>query len=212
MNRVVLSFAVVGLLVLGMSCSSAPSKPVLVDIAWSLTCTGTPPVNCNPLNVAGKSWDYVAASGTEATDTRNGMSIGQIDARCKATDIGNGNVRVAMRAIANGAYLAVDNFDINRTTGALIGSSCRTTAYDGINTFGGTLLGACSTAAPTTNVPCQVSNVVVNPNDIDGPSIQLRLFCNGVASGTQPSSKVSVRDSSDVFQPALIRFASCTGL
>jgi hypothetical protein len=211
MNRFVPSVAALGLLALASSCSTG-AKPVLADVAWALTCSGTQPANCNPLNVAGKNWDYIQSDGELAVDERTGVTLGVVDARCSATDIGSGNVRLGMRATVANAYLDIENLDVSRTTGVLAGASCRTTVYDGISTFGGSVEGKCSATAPATGSPCQVTNVTIDPDDMDGPSVELRLLCSALPNTALPSSRLSVRDSSDVAQPALVRFANCRGL
>ena len=198
-------------LALTSSCSE-PAKGVLADVAWGLTCSGTAAANCNPLNVAGKSFDYTAYDGEVATDNRSASSLGRVSARCQAFDIGAGSVRMSVRASVGGSYIQIENLDINPTSGALVDSLCRATAYDGISLFGGSTDGMCTASAPSTGSPCQVTNVVVNHDDMDGPSIELRLNCAGLPNAALPSSKVSVRDSSDPTQPALIRFANCSGL
>lgn len=198
-------------LALASSCSE-PAKGVLADVAWGLTCSGTAAASCNPLNVAGKSYDYTAYTGDVGTDNRTSASLGRVSARCQAFDLGGGNVRMSLRAAVAGSYIQLENLDINTTSGALIDSLCRASAYDGISLFGGSTDGTCTASAPSTGSPCQVTNVVVNHDDQDGPSIELRLNCAGLPNAALGSSKVSVRDSSDTSQPALIRFANCSGL
>jgi hypothetical protein len=211
MKRRVPCMVAAGLMAFATSCSS-PSKPVLADVAWALTCSGTAPANCNPLNVAGKSWDYVQHDGEIAVDNRNDVSLGRVDATCHAVDLGSGNLRMSMRAFVGGSYIQIENLDIAEATGALLGTACRASAYDGLSLFGGSIEGRCAATAPATGSPCQITNVAIDRGDVDGPSIELRMSCSALPNSALPSSKLSVRDTSDVSQPALIRFANCGGL
>ncbi len=196
------------------SCSS-PGKPLLVDVAWQLTCTGTSIGACLPSMFPGSiapSFDYRAVNGAVAHDRRNDANLGVLDATCSVTNLGGGNVQLRLSAETDGGSIAISGLNVVRATGAFAGGACRVTAEDGVNRYGGSSAGACSANAPTTGNPCQITNILIDEDHEDGPSIDLNLICTSLPNANLPSVTASVRDSVIVTNPALLHFANCDGL
>lgn len=217
MRRIALT-AIGGLLALTSASCSDTKHRLLADVSWQLTCVGTPGGNpvCNPTMYAGDApmvYDYRAYDGDPVTDRLSGQSIGVLFAECNAVDIGNGNVQLTLRAQTGNGSLEISGLNVARATGDYAGGACVTTFYDGVSTYGGNYsLGACSDQAPSAAAPCQLSNIVVNPNHADGPSIDLEVFCTSLPNESVPAVKTSVRDSQSDTSPAYLHFGGCSGI
>jgi len=192
------------------NCSDS-GKPVHVDVAYQLTCTGTPAANCVPAMVQGRIWDYVQDDGKDAYSP-TGTLLGEVNARCTATGVAPGVLLVSMRTTVGGAYLDIDDLRLNETDGTFAGGNCRVGVSDGETLYGGSVVGVCSDAPPTAGSPCQITQSSIDRDAEDGPTIELRLFCTGLGNANQPTVQASVRDSQSTASPAIVRFSNCSGL
>lgn len=200
--------AIVPLLLSG--CQDA-AGPVIADVAYQVTCTGTPGANCVPSMITGRKWDYVQEDGKEVVDGL-GTVLGTLNARCRASGVAPGILQLSMRAEVDGEYIEIDGLRLNEDDGSFAGGTCRVTVFDGDNLYGGSTIGVCSDATPTSATPCQVTSSTFDRDASDGPSVELRMFCTQLGNASQPSSQVSLRDSQAAANPAIIRFANCSGL
>jgi hypothetical protein len=76
--------------------------------------------------------------------------------------------------------LAVANVIYNETTSSVVGSSGRVTITEGANTF----TGGISAGAPSTTIPCQLTNVHKGQDDVGNPQMEGDLICGSVAGDT----------------------------
>lgn len=185
--------------------------PLAIDVAYQLTCAGTPNTACTPATIAGANWDYVADDGAEVVDD-NGNSLGTAQIRCSATSVADNVLQLALRTELGEDYLELNGFRIARDTGAFVGGACRVSVGDSGTLYGGSTHGACSAATPTITTPCQVVTSSIDRDAKDGPSIDIRLLCNTLPNSQEPSRQVSVRDSQSTGTPAIIRVQNCSGL
>lgn len=217
MRRIALT-AIGGLLALTSASCSDKNSRLLADVGWQLTCVGTPGGNpvCNPSMFPGNVpavYDYRAYDGDPVTDRLSGSPIGVLTAECHAVDIGSGNVQLTLHAQTGNGSLEISGLNVSKSTGAYLGGACIATLYDGVSTYGGSSsLGACSDQVPSAAAPCQITNVVVNPNHADGPSVDLELFCTSLPNDSVPTVKTSVRDSQSDTSPAFLHWGGCTGI
>lgn len=207
--RHVFRFLAVAPLVL-TGCQEAGGK-LLADIAYQLTCVGTPGAACAPAMVTGQNFDYVVEDGAEVTNAM-GTVIGTVEASCVAQGVASGVLEFTVRSELAGSYIGVTGLRLDETTGAFVGGPCRVTAFDGISIYGGSTGGICSASAPAAGNPCQVTASSIDRNADDGPSVEFRLNCAGLPNQAEPTSQVSVRDAQSSANPAIIRFANCRGL
>lgn len=196
------------------SCSDGGSGSVLADVAWQLTCTGSSIGACTPTQFPGNSnprYDYRGTDGSLVTDRNSSADLGTLSASCRATDLGGGKIQLSLRAATDNGYLEIQGLNVTRA-GVYQPSACRATFFDGLSTYGGSTAGGCSDQAPSAAAPCQISNIIINHGDPDGPSVDLDLFCADLPNESIASVKTSVRDSLQQAQPAFIHMANCAGI
>lgn len=215
--RRIATTAIGGLLAFcSVSCSDSSSR-LLAEVAYQLTCTGTTggPSTCNTTMFPGSvnpTYDYRGYHLDVVTDRLSGASIGVLEVDCEAVDIGNGNVQLTVGAITDNGAFQIRGLNVSRSTGAYVASACRATFEVGGTTYGGVSEGACSDQAPSAAAPCQITNVVIDPDHADGPSVDMRVFCTALPNEALPAKKLSVRDSQDTASPAFLHFAGCGGI
>lgn len=196
------------------SCSGGSAGPVLADVAWQLTCTGSAQTACTPTQFPGSSnprYDYRGTDGSLVTDRNSSASLGTLSAECRATDLGAGKIQISLRAATDGGYLEIQGLNVTRA-GAYQPSACRATFFDGLSTYGGSTAGGCSDQPPSLTTPCQITNILINHGDPDGPSVDFDIYCTNLPNESISSVKTSVADSLQQQQPAFIHMANCAGI
>lgn len=217
MRRIVTS-ALGGLLALSSASCSKDATRLVADVAWSLTCSGVVVdlnTTCSPSMFSGgvnPSFDYRAYQGEAAVDRNSSTNFGLLDAECRAVPIGGGYLELTLRATTASGSIQIHGLNVRQSTGAYVAGTCRTTVVDGPSTYGGSTQGVCTDQAPTAGAPCQISNLVLDPNHADGPSVDLDLFCTALPMESLPGVKASVRDALVPSSPAFLHFGGCTGL
>lgn len=196
------------------ACVDAPVQ-LRADVAWRLSCAGTiMGGTCPALTISGMAWDYIQYAGEEATDETTGASLGVLSAECEAYDVGDSyllTLRAAvLGSIGRESEIDLQSLRVSKDTLTYTGGG-NASFRAGPNTYGGGTLGAISSAAPTIDVPCQITQFTIDLGTSEGTQVDLRLGCDGVPNVASPTSKVSIRDAGAAAQPALLRFTGCSG-
>lgn len=206
-----LALAPLALAPLALSGCKDAAGPLVADIAYQLTCAGTSAVNCMPAMLNTSKWDYVERNGREVVGP-SGNSLGELGARCSASEVSPGVLSFSMRAEVGDEYIQIEGLRLNSADGSFAGGPCRVSVSDGSVLYGGSSLGACSAAAPTAGTPCQVVSSTIDRDADEGPLVDLRLSCAMLPNSNEPSSQASLRDAQALANPAIIAFSNCSGL
>ncbi|MEZ4286606.1 MAG: hypothetical protein R3A47_00290 [Polyangiales bacterium] len=169
------------------ACSDA-QDPVLVDSTWVTSCANT----TGACSIA-EPYTVVLLAYNGEVDETTGKAY---DASCYASDVGNGNLNIALRAYVGGNLsgdgVRVSGLVVNRDSGALVGDGCRMLFLENGLNVGGNANGVCGAAAPSESQPCQITSANID-NATNG--IELLVRCESVNAEDEASQFRNVSGS-----------------
>lgn len=124
---------------------------------------------------------------------------------CSATPAENGNRLLTFAAYQdnkNGIELVGALFH-PEGSGTVTGNGCSVKVRDDENDF----RGGCRSSAPTTEDPCQVTNL-----KIEGSTVSGAILCAGLPGENTVGQLLNIASPSDADAPFLFSFANCRGL
>lgn len=188
---------------LGVSC--AEGGPVAVDAFYNLTCPASPAM-CGSLAEtclgAGGLRQILGVNGEISCDLETPLV-----AICEATQRSDGGLLLTLVASVGDEFAFALRGATVDPNGSMVSGSCEITIIeDQLPYGGGNGRGRCGAEPPSTEQPCQISNVILG--DADGADLSFDVECSTLLSGTTGRS-FNVGDPEG--GPATIRFARCSG-
>lgn len=187
--------------VLALSCAD-DSGPVVVDARWNLTCPSQSQAGCGAPapDTCLNDGDGVHERAIVGEHGETSCTGDPIIATCEAIERSSGtNYRLEADVGGEFAFELValvgsDNTPVEQ-------SPCNVTIVEDGLPYD---IGACGTADPSPEQPCQLSNITVGDSDVT-----LDLQCEALLSST---TGLGFDVGATGGGPATIRFANCTGL
>lgn len=205
MNSSRLVCVMLPLLVLALSCAESEG-PVTVDVEWNLTCPADGDVDCPgaPVSTCLGDGGFRAIRGSHGEMSCTGDPI---IALCEAVERSDGSRTVTLEAnVGNEFAFELRGASVN-TGGEVQQTGCRVTIIENEVPYeigqmpSGT--GNCGEAPPSEELPCQLSNVLV-----EGSEVVFDLECDSLLSSTT----VQGYDVGAIGGgPTTFRFSNCSG-
>ena len=190
---------------LAASCGDEPGA-LAADARFQLACPIDPAeTGCGS---ALPPVDILGFDGDVAEDGRT------INVSCNATSTDAGNIVSFSIGYGASPLLSVSGLVIPSSgSGNVSGNSCRVTATQADNRYGGTTLGTCGSAIPSEAQPCQFGAFTFDPDGESGTELTTTLVCRNLRAETAPDSLVrdiTLPDSRS--EAAVIKLINCEGL
>lgn len=186
---------VLSLAALASSCT-VNTKEVYADVRWWTVCPTPQWGGCNAFD----KHDFQQFDGDVVGEDSYGAS-------CSAR-LSDGRLSISFNVRDGDDSLDVRGIITQRDGGPVLPGACSVAVTEEENAH----VGACGSAAPSAEQPCQIQEIVVDRGDTDGKSVTVRMRCVNLPSDTNPSRTYNVTDTAGVSSPAEIRLANCRGL
>jgi len=177
---------------------------VFADAIWQVRC---------PTGLAGCSTGVGQHNvfGFDGQDDGPEGDPGLVRASCTLNPLDGGNVAIAMSVTLGGASLQVRNAVVPEAGGTIIGTGCNVTVVEDSVTYSG----QCGSGVPSAAQPCQISNISLDPRNMDGPTLTASVLCQNVTSPSDPTRFIrDVERGTPAARgtAAPLRFIHCAGL
>ena len=174
--------------------SNAPV--VFADAQWQVRC---------PDGLAG------CASAGDRVDVFSFTDMDGLTATCNLRASGPDSI-VDLAIDVRGQSLTIANLVTGASGGAVRGG-CEITVVDDQTTYGGSNFGVCGGGVPGPMQPCQISNLVIDPGDPEGPTVAMDVLCRSLAAATDPVRlQRDLVGPAESARPARIRLLNCPGV
>ena len=189
-----------------ISCADGPAT-VAVDATYNLTCPDGNAADCGSLATPPPCLSE-GADGASVPGRRSIVGVrgdtacngDVLDVKCEAIERPDGRTFIALEAYVG------DEFAL--TLDAILGNgsvedTCEVTIIEDGADYGGMATGACGTASPSIDQPCQITNV-----STEGGAVVFDLECESLLSST---SLFGFDVGAVGGGPTRFQFSSCTG-
>ena len=181
-----------------LSCAESGGT-VSVDAMYNLTCPDGSAVGCGSLApdtcLGPVGQRSIVGSRGETTCTGE-----VLDVRCEALERPDGRTFVALEAYVGDQFA----FTLDAILGnGSVEDTCQVTIVEDGADYGGRVTGACGSASPSVDQPCQIANV-----STEGGEVVFDLQCQSLLSSI---SALGFDVGAVGGGPTTIRFSTCTG-
>lgn len=183
-----------------LSCSGPPGQ-VLAEVEWRVRCPGDE-FNCTP--------ELPADQTIFQYNGQAGLSGETVQAQCEATEDSTGTFLDVLLEAAEGedTGFMLRNLRLSPTSGGFLPSpACEVT----VTQLGFEYVGTCGVEAPSSEQPCELSDIAVDERAADGPQVSLSVQCIELPSRQNASVRRDIIGQGSMTKASL-RFADCDGL